>query len=119
MMTQHPALPQFIFSSTTQHFRAHTHPHVLPAGNQQRQVLPEGGVKQLVRVKFNGQDTTDLLETGTTREVPGSAGVIVHFPAAKHAVDPTDGPAVVIVTPDMAVSHQGRPSHWSRSSNHH
>lgn len=55
----------------------------------------------LASFRVDGRDCLDRVETGHTQE---AAGLRVHFPAARHARDPTDGPLAVVTTPDLSVT---------------
>ncbi|KAI8469607.1 MAG: hypothetical protein J3K34DRAFT_469869 [Monoraphidium minutum] len=51
----------------------------------------------LAAARVNGEDVLGKVGSGDTLEV--AAGTRVHFPAATHAADSTDGPVMVVVTP--------------------
>lgn len=74
----------------------------------ERQVLPEqGGYGALMALRVNGQAADDLLESGVTLRFTAADGglVTVHFPTddSKHPGDPTDGPVLVVATPQAKV----------------
>lgn len=55
----------------------------------------------IAEFRVDGRDARDRLETGHTQE---AAGLRVHFPAARHAHDPTDGPLAIVTTPDLQIT---------------
>ncbi|KAI8466190.1 MAG: hypothetical protein J3K34DRAFT_68120 [Monoraphidium minutum] len=78
---------------------------VVPDGAKTRALRPAGaaagapGLRALLAsAAVNGEDVLGRIGSGETLEV--ARGHAVHFPAATHQADPTDGPVMVIETPD-------------------
>ncbi|KAI8474668.1 MAG: hypothetical protein J3K34DRAFT_491743 [Monoraphidium minutum] len=78
-----------------------------PDGNKTRAMRPEGaaagaaGLRALLAsAAVNGEDVLGRVGSGDTLTC-GADGA-VSFPATTHAADPTDGPVMVIITPDTA-----------------
>lgn len=75
----------------------------LPDGrgdNTTRAVIPADWKGVLAHADINGEDVSTLISSGGTLMF-GAASV--HFPSKRHANDPTDGPVMVVTTPDMTV----------------
>ncbi|KAI8476991.1 MAG: hypothetical protein J3K34DRAFT_502887 [Monoraphidium minutum] len=74
---------------------------VVPDGDKTRALPPKGaaGLRALVAsAEINGRNMLGMIGSGDTMEI--DAKHAVHFPAATHKGDATDGPVMVIETPD-------------------
>ncbi|KAI8473759.1 MAG: hypothetical protein J3K34DRAFT_165003 [Monoraphidium minutum] len=76
-----------------------------PPMGSMRAVLPAGWAGVISALRVNGEDVSRRVGGGDTLEFgAGASKASVHFPKDRHADDPTDGPVVVITTPDMQVT---------------
>ncbi|KAI8463858.1 MAG: hypothetical protein J3K34DRAFT_134260 [Monoraphidium minutum] len=70
-----------------------------------RAVLPGGWAGAISSLRVNGEDAARHVGSGDTLVFgEGASKASVHFPKGRHPNDPTDGPVVVISTPDMQVT---------------
>lgn len=67
-----------------------------------RSVLPAGGYASVLKLHVNGEDVSDVLESGASYQF-GDANLHLPGTGSKHEGDASDGPVAVITTPMLRV----------------
>ncbi|KAI8477512.1 MAG: hypothetical protein J3K34DRAFT_477042 [Monoraphidium minutum] len=67
-----------------------------------RATVPADWAGVFAGARVNGADVLPKIGSGETLAFAGPTSV--HFPASRHASDPTDGPVMIVTTPDMKVT---------------
>ncbi|KAI8472815.1 MAG: hypothetical protein J3K34DRAFT_502385 [Monoraphidium minutum] len=76
-----------------------------PSKESTRAALPADWRGVFASLRVNGADAAHRVGSGATLSFGGGAAAArVHFPSRRHAGDATDGPVVVITTPDAEIT---------------